>query len=80
MTPEQKQSRKQKLGALVVSTVIAASGFVSALDYLLKKIEGVANAIEQADMGPDPLEMWRYDVDAKIDSLRAIHRKEQGND
>ncbi|MEE9366480.1 MAG: hypothetical protein V3W44_07330 [Dehalococcoidales bacterium] len=68
----------KQITTTAVSTATAAVVIIQAYEMIATRFERITNAVEQREMGPNPEEMWRYSVDAKLDTLKAYH--ERGND
>lgn len=62
--------------ATAISVATAVVVIFQAVETVYTKFDRMTVAIEEREMGPSTEEMWRYQVDAQIDSLKQYHEGE----
>ena len=66
----------KKCTATAISVATAVVVIFQAVETVYTKFDRMTTAIEERDMGPSAEEVWRYGVDAKIDTLELYHQEE----
>lgn len=67
----------KKCTATAISVATAVVVIFQAVETVYTKFDRITTSIEESEMGPSREEMWRYEVDVQIDSLKQYHEEAQ---